>query len=90
MNQDLEHRLQLIEARNQRVESDKGWETSWTRRLSIMTLTYIVVAFYFHFVIHINPWINALVPVMGFLLSSLTISALKTKWLKRHHSSLKS
>lgn len=83
MSKTLEERLAVIEARNQRVEYDKGWETSWTRRLSIMVLTYIVVAFYLHFVIHVNPWINALVPVIGFLLSTLTISWLKQQWLRK-------
>lgn len=57
----IEDRLAAIEARNGRVEGDKAWETSWTRRVSIMMLTYLVVAAYLHFVIHINPWINALV-----------------------------
>lgn len=81
MNRTIEERLAIIEARNQRVENDKAWETSWIRRLSIMALTYFVVAFYLRFVVHIDPWINALVPVIGFTLSTLTISLLKKWWL---------
>lgn len=80
---DIEKRLKTIEERNQKVEADKAWETSWTRKISIMVLTYIVVVFYLHFVVHIDPWINALVPVIGFLLSTLTVSLLKQEWLKR-------
>lgn len=83
MSKTIEERLADIEARNQRVENDKAWETSWTRRIGIMALTYLVVAFYLQFVVHIDPWINALVPVIGFLLSTLTISLLKTYWLGR-------
>jgi hypothetical protein len=79
----LEKRIEQLEARNRRVEADKAWETSWTRRLAIMLLTYLVVVAYLHFVIHINPWLNALVPVVGFFLSTLTISALKSWWLTR-------
>ncbi|MFZ1484139.1 MAG: hypothetical protein WAS36_03945 [Candidatus Saccharimonadales bacterium] len=78
-----EQRIAKLEARNARVDGDKAWETSWTRRLSIMALTYIVVAFYLYYVVHIDPWINALVPVIGFLLSTLTVSLLKKYWLKR-------
>ncbi len=78
-----EQRIAKLEARNARVDGDKAWETSWTRRLSIMVLTYVVVAFYLYFVVHIDPWINALVPVIGFLLSTLTVSLLKKYWLKR-------
>ena len=79
----LEDRIAQLEARNQRVETDKAWETSWTRRLAIMILTYLVVVAYLHFVIRINPWPNALVPVVGFLLSTLTISYLKSLWTVR-------
>ncbi len=48
-----------------------------------MALTYVVVVFYLYFVVHIDPWINALVPVLGFLLSTLTISLLKERWIRR-------
>ena len=77
-------RIENVEARNKRVEADKAWETSWTRRIAIMALTYIVVATYLKVVIHINPWLNALVPVCGFFLSTLTISLLKTYWINRN------
>lgn len=79
----LEERVVALEARNQRVEADKDWETSWIRRGSIALLTYLTMVMYLHFVIHINPWLNALVPVMGYLLSTLTISLLRQTWLSR-------
>ena len=78
----LEDHNQRLESRNQRVEANKAWETSWVRRLSIMTLTYVTVVFYLHFVIHISPWLNALVPVIGYSLSTLTIQQLKQRWLE--------
>jgi len=77
-------RLGKIEKRNARVEADKAWETSWTRKISIMALTYIVVAIYLRFVVHIDPWINALVPVIGFGLSTLALTVVKETWLNRH------
>lgn len=76
----LEQRIEKLEARNARVEADKAWETSWTRKIAIAVLTYLVVVSYLHFVIGIEPWLNALVPVVGFLLSTLTISYLKQLW----------
>ena len=81
--QTVEERLAIIEARNAKVEGDKAWEASWTRRLSIMLLTYFVVVAYLHFVIHIDPWINAIVPVIGFFLSTLTVEFIKKRWLYR-------
>jgi len=79
----LTERIEKLEARNKRVEADKAWETSWIRRGAVMILTYIVVVFYLRFVVHINPWINALVPVIGFFLSTLTVSLLKKEWQAR-------
>jgi len=82
----LEARVAALEARNRRVEADKAWEISWLRRTAIMILTYFTVVAYLHFVIHIDPWLNALVPVLGFFLSTLTVSLLKQVWLKKHIS----
>ena len=85
-NDDLISRIEKLENRNKRVEADKAWETSWIRRGAIMALTYIVVAFYLHFVVHISPWINALVPVIGYTLSTLTVQQLKQRWLDQQKS----
>ena len=37
----LEKEIKQIKDRNKRVELDKSWETSWTRKLTIMILTYL-------------------------------------------------
>jgi hypothetical protein len=84
MAKDLETRIKIIENRNKRVEADKAWEGSWARKLSIMALTYLVVAAYLYFVVKINPWINALVPVIGFFLSTLTVSLVKKIWISKY------
>lgn len=83
MSEDLEKRIAEIEARNKRVEADKAWETSWTRKISIAAVTYFAVSAYLHYVIHINPWLNAIVPTMGFLLSTLTVGYIKSYWIAR-------
>ena len=85
--EDIAKRVDALETRNRRVDSDKAWEVSWTRRVSIMLLTYFVVVLYLKFVVHIDPWINALVPIIGFLLSNLTLSFIKNEWLVRRRSS---
>lgn len=78
----LDERIAKIEERNKRVEIDKAWETSFTRKICIAACTYITIALYLKFVIGINPWINAIVPTVGFLLSTLTLSWFKTLWVK--------
>ena len=80
---DLEKRVSKLEARNKRVEADKAWETSLTRKVLIAIFTYLAIALYFQFVIKIDPWINAIVPTLGFLLSTLTMPFFKELWRKK-------
>lgn len=42
----IEEEIKNIQNRNRRVELDKKWETSLTRRLCIMILTYIIIVIY--------------------------------------------
>lgn len=80
--EELEKRIEKIEERNRRVETDKAWETSWTRKLLIAIFTYLAIALYFQFVIKIDPWINAIVPTVGFLLSTVTLPLFRKLWEK--------
>lgn len=80
--QRLEDRVLEIESRNKRVELDKTWETSWTRRVLLFLFTYIAIGLYLN-VIRVNkPWLNAIVPSVGFLLSTLTLPFFKKLWEK--------
>lgn len=80
---DLEARVEAIEARNKKVEQDKAWEVSWTRRVSIAVLTYAVIVTYLFVINNSNPWINAAVPAVGFILSTLAMSWVKTIWQRK-------
>jgi hypothetical protein len=80
---EIERRLSKIEARNRRVELDKTWETSWVRRFLILIFTYVLIGLYMNIVNIDRPWLNAFIPSLGFLLSTLTIGWLKTLWLSR-------
>ena len=42
---DLEKRIKKIESRNRKVESDKAWELSYTRRALIVIFTYLAIGF---------------------------------------------
>lgn len=76
----MEKRVAAIEARNAKVEMDKAWEISWTRRLSIAILTYAVIVVYLSVIGNDKPFINAAVPVVGFLLSTLVLRQIKEFW----------
>jgi len=79
---DLEKRVSVIEKRNIRVELDKRWETSWVRRLAVIIFTYVAIGLYLQFIHVADPWLNAIVPAVGFFLSTLTLSVIKKSWMK--------
>lgn len=77
----IEKEIQNIKKRNQKVEKDKAWETSITRRVCIMILTYIVVLFYSYMVKNITSiWLSSLIPVIGFALSTLSLKIIRKFW----------
>lgn len=61
----LEKEIENIKERNKKVELDKSWETSWTRKICIMILTYIVVIIYSYVIRKYNNiLLSSLVPVI--------------------------
>lgn len=81
--EDLQLEIEKIKERNARVELDKRWETSWTRRLVICILTYIVVLIYSITINKIsNVWLSSIVPVIGFTLSTLSLKFIRKIWEK--------
>lgn len=79
----LEKEIEAIKIRNKRVETDKIRETSWIRKISIAFLTYIVIVIFFFSANISKPFINAIVPTIGFLLSTLSLDILKKYWIKK-------
>jgi uncharacterized protein (DUF983 family) len=80
--QALYHEIELLKKRNQLVDANKAWETSIFRKILVAGFTYIAIAIYMRFVLNIDPWINAIVPTLGFLLSTLTMPFFKGMWIK--------
>lgn len=77
---DIETRLQAIEERNVRVEMDKAWEVSFTRRLSIALVTYFTASLFLWLIGVGYPLLGALVPTGGYLLSTLSLPWIKNHW----------
>jgi hypothetical protein len=78
----LEQEIIKIQERNKKVEADKAWETSFTRKIIIAIITYIVIVLFFFYAELPKPFIGAIVPTLGFLISTLTILILKSGWIK--------
>lgn len=77
MKEDIEG----IKERNKRVEVDKAWEVSITRRIIIALMTYIIIVIFLWSIDVSKPWLNAIVPTVGFILSTLTLPLFKKFWL---------
>jgi hypothetical protein len=81
----LKNEIEAIKKRNKRVELDKKWETSWTRRLCICVLTYIVVVCYSLMIQNqTSIFLSSLVPVIGFTLSTLSLRGVRKLWEKKN------
>ena len=79
---EIKQKLDVIEERNRRVEADKDWEKSYTRRGLLVIFTYLAIGLYLNAINIPDPWLNAIVPSVGFLLSTLTLPFFKKLWLK--------
>lgn len=75
--------IEAIKARNKRVEADKAWETSLSRRISLGVITYIFMCVLMYTLRVESPFLSALVPTCGYLLSTFSLGKLKQWWLKR-------
>ncbi len=78
----LEQRVLSIEERNSRVEAEKAWETSSARIVSIAVLTYILITFVLWLMDITHPFLNSIIPTIGFVLSTFSLPAIKRIWLQ--------
>lgn len=84
--QHLEQELAAIKLRNLSVEDNKAWETSRTRIVSIAGTTYLIVACVFWAIGVNSPLINAIIPTLGYLLSTQSMPKLKSIWMQNRSS----
>jgi len=87
--EELKKEIEQIKIRNAKVELDKKWETSFTRRICICILTYIVVIIYSYLINKIsNIFLSSLVPVIGFTLSTLSLKFVRNIWEKSNRKDI--
>ncbi len=78
----IEKEIEEIKERNKRVEADKSWEISHFRRILLTIFTYLAIAIYLEIIDIPRPWLNAIVPAVAFMLSTLTLPFFKKVWSK--------
>lgn len=79
---DFEKEIKKIQERNRRVELDKAWETSKTRKISVAVLTYFVMVLVMYSLNLDSPFIGAIIPTLGFTLSTFSLDFIKEIWKK--------
>lgn len=85
--QQLTIELREIKERNKRVELDKAWETSTFRKILVGVLTYVVIVLFFIVADFPKPFASAIVPTIGFIVSTLSIPFFKNYWLNKRKKS---
>lgn len=78
--EEIKFELEKIKQRNKKVELNKAWETSLTRKVIILIFTYIFIGLTFYIIGNPEPWINAIIPTFAFFISTLTLPVLRDIW----------
>lgn len=81
--EEIKKELAQVKERNKRVENDKAWETSLFRIISISIATYITVVIALYIIGANNIFLAAIIPVIGFIFSTLSLPPLKKWWIEK-------
>ena len=78
----IKQEIEKIKERNKKVELDKAWEISLTRKIIIAIMTYFVMVIFFYFAHLQKPFVNSIVPALAFFISTLSLPFFRTLWEK--------
>lgn len=79
----LDKEIEEIKMRNARVEEDKAWEKSRLRTAVLAVITYATSALFLTGIGAKNALLSALIPAIGYLLSTQSLPMLKQWWIKK-------
>lgn len=78
----MQEELAAIKKRNARVEADKAWERSPARILALVLMTYVIAVAVLFAIGNDRPFLNALIPALGYFISTRSLSLLRSLWEK--------
>lgn len=84
MEEHIGETIERMLERNARVEADKAWERSYVRIGSVALITYVFVALVLYLIGVEQFYLSAVVPVTGYLLSTLSLPILKDWWIQKY------
>ncbi|MFH1255706.1 MAG: hypothetical protein V1494_00280 [Candidatus Diapherotrites archaeon] len=79
----VEQKVNSIFERNKRVETDKAWELSKTRRAINAFATYVIVLYFLLLINAPEPYLNSLVPAGAYLIQNTSMPFIKKLWVER-------
>lgn len=79
----IEQEIASLKERNSRVDIDKAWETSTFRKTLILIATYLLTSLTMYVIGVPNFYLSAMVPTIGFFLSTLTFPVVKGWWIRK-------
>jgi hypothetical protein len=81
--EEIKKRIIQIEERNKKVELEKAWETSRTRWISILIITYILATIVMWIIDVPEPYVNSIIPTLGYFLSVQSLPFIKKIWIRK-------
>jgi len=79
----IKEEIQQFKNRNLEKDSNKAWETSLVRKFAIALFTYFIMVIMMNVIGVTDPFENALIPTIGFFLSTLSLSIIRSIWVGR-------
>lgn len=86
-NKKIEEEINTLHERNRRVEADKAWETSAFHIGAIMVITYFIASIILYTIGVKKYLLNALLPAIGYFLSTQSLPQIKEWWIKKYFRS---
>lgn len=77
---DFEKEILNIKERNKKVEEDKAWETSLTRKLLLLLATYVCMCILLTVLKNESPFVNSIIPTLGYFLSIQSLPFARKVW----------
>lgn len=90
MLKELANKISSMDHRNRIRDYSKEFEGSLMRIIMIMVLTYAILSVYMLLAGLDRPWISAIVPTVGFQLSTVSLPSIKNCYVEHRLRSLKS
>ncbi|CAM9374049.1 unnamed protein product, partial [Ectocarpus fasciculatus] len=84
IDDDVEHlknQIRILRERNFIKDKGKKFEGSYTRISFIMIITYATISTYMYLIGVKDPLLNAIVPTVGFNLSTWSLPSVKKVWM---------